>query len=60
MKKLWKMTGCVLGLLVLGAALPAGAWGQTTSRATGLAVNTAVANRSCQATVRWPRTIHRT
>ena len=44
MKKLATMTGCVLGLLVLGAALPPGAWGQTTSRATGLVVNTAVAN----------------
>ena len=44
MKKLARMSGWVLGSLVLGAALPAGAWGQTTSRATGLAVNTAVAN----------------
>lgn len=44
MKKLAKMTGCVLGLLVLGAVLPSGAGAQTTSRAAGLAVNTAVAN----------------
>jgi len=39
MKKLAKMTGVALGLL-----LPVALWGQTTSSATGLAVNTAVAN----------------
>lgn len=48
MNKLAKFTGAVLGLLIpvalCSAALPASAWGQTTSRATGLAVNTAVAN----------------
>ena len=48
MKKLAKMTGAILGLLLpvvlCSAALPADAWAQTTSRATGLAVNTAVAN----------------
>ncbi|HXI33103.1 MAG TPA: choice-of-anchor P family protein [Gemmatimonadales bacterium] len=42
MKKLAKMTGCVLGLLILGAALPSGAWAQTTSRAVGMAVTTPV------------------
>lgn len=50
MKKLAKMTGVVLGLLIpvalCSVASPADAWGQTTSRATGLAVNTALANVS--------------
>ena len=48
MKKLWKMTGTILGLLIpvalCSAAVPASASGQTTSRATGLAVNTALAS----------------
>lgn len=44
MKKLARMTGAVLGLLILGAALPSPTWGQTTAHAKGMVVTTAVAN----------------
>src|SRR4029077_19839035 len=45
MKRLAKMIGCALGLLLLGAAaLPATAGAQTTSRAVAIAVTTPVTN----------------